>query len=639
MLSRLAPETHYRHVTYRADVDGLRAVAVLAVVIFHAFPELLPGGFVGVDIFFVISGYLICGIIFRSLESGGFSFTEFYARRVRRIFPALILMLAAVLGVGWFVLISPEYKTLGLNAAGGAAFVSNFLLWQQSGYFEPDARSNPLLHLWSLGVEEQFYLAWPLLLYLAWRLRVVLLLTVGALALSLAACLLLSTSDLIAAFYSPLTRLWELQAGALIAYNAPRFSLRGENTIALLGAALLVAAFLFINEHIFPGPLILLPVAGTALLIANPKAIPNRFLLGNPAMVGIGLISYPLYLWHWPLLSFTWIVNGGAPSVGVRTALIATAVILSCATYRFVEHPIRTGARRRQMIVPLAAGLAVAGLAGLIVLRQDGFGQRPIAAAYAKIGAAFSDWTFPGVALDGNDRIVPVIEHGTSGRYVVFLGDSHMEQYWPRLDVVYRTQKPELGAIFATFQGCPPFLDSHRIANKRYNCDERAVETLAYAHRPGVAKVVFGAAWSLYDRARVPGTNMDDMLEGFGRTIAGLVSSGTPVTIILMTPAADRDTDPRLMLGDRLALLLGAVGPLANQAGDRRKFTDPNLDLRLAQVAHRNGATVIDPADYLCARDTCPIMVDGNPVYLNAAHLRSMFIREHATFMDDLVLH
>jgi peptidoglycan/LPS O-acetylase OafA/YrhL len=638
MLLRLPSETRYRHVTYRADIDGLRAVAVLAVVAFHAFPDLLPGGFVGVDIFFVISGYLICGIIFRSLEAGGFSFAEFYARRIRRIFPALILMLAAVLVVGWFVLIGPEYKTLGLNAAGGAAFASNFLLWQQTGYFEPDARSNPLLHLWSLGVEEQFYLAWPLLLYVAWRLRIVLALTVGAILLSLAACLLLSTSDLIAAFYSPLTRLWELQAGALIAYSAPRFSLLGQNASALLGAALLVAAFLFVDEHNFPGPLILLPVAGAAALIASKGAILNRFLLANPAMVGVGLVSYPLYLWHWPLLSFAWIMNGGAPSVGVRVALIATSLMLAWATYRFVEHPIRTGAWRRQAIAPLVAGLAVAGLAGLIVVRQDGFGGRPIAMAYAKIGAAFNDCTFPGVALDASDHIVPVIEHGSSGRYVVFLGDSHMEQYWPRLDLIYRTQKPELGAIFATFQGCPPFFNSHRTPGGRYKCDERAVETLAYAHRPDVAKVVFGAAWSLYDRARVPGTNTDEMLEGFGHTIAELVLSGTPVTVILMTPAADRNTDPRLLLGNRFALLLGAAGPLANQSGDRRNFADPDLARRLTQVAHRNGATVIDPADYLCARDTCPIMVDGEPVYLNAAHIRARFIREHATFMDDLVL-
>lgn len=160
---------HLTHPKYRPDIDGLRAIAILSVIGFHAFPFLVQGGFIGVDIFFVISGFLISTIIFGSLERGNFSFVEFYIRRINRIFPALLLVLITCFAFGWFVLLSDEYKQLGKHIAGGAGFISNFIFWNESGYFDNVAEAKPLLHLWSLGVEEQFYIIWPLLLWLAWK--------------------------------------------------------------------------------------------------------------------------------------------------------------------------------------------------------------------------------------------------------------------------------------------------------------------------------------------------------------------------------------------------------------------------------------------------------------------------------------
>lgn len=211
--------THLSHPKYRPDIDGLRALAVLSVVAFHAFPSWIKGGFIGVDVFFVISGYLISTIIFESLERDAFSFSEFYARRIKRIFPALLLVLLSCLVFGWFVLLSPEYKQLSKHVASSAGFIQNLVLWSESGYFDNTAATKPLLHLWSLGVEEQFYIVWPLLLWVAWKrnfnfLIIIILVAVISYYLNIVGV----KKDSIATFYSPLTRFWELLSGGFLAH-------------------------------------------------------------------------------------------------------------------------------------------------------------------------------------------------------------------------------------------------------------------------------------------------------------------------------------------------------------------------------------------------------------------------------------
>jgi peptidoglycan/LPS O-acetylase OafA/YrhL len=207
------------HPKYRPDIDGLRAIAVLSVVIFHAFPNLLKGGFIGVDIFFVISGFLISTIILSGLKHDSFSFIEFYSRRIKRIYPALLLVLIASFIFGWFALLADEYKQLGKHIAGGAGFISNFILWKESSYFDNAAETKPLLHLWSLGIEEQFYIVWPLLLWIAWKQRLNIL-TLVLIVMIISFVLNVNTiqSDSTAAFYSPQTRFWELLIGSILAY-------------------------------------------------------------------------------------------------------------------------------------------------------------------------------------------------------------------------------------------------------------------------------------------------------------------------------------------------------------------------------------------------------------------------------------
>jgi peptidoglycan/LPS O-acetylase OafA/YrhL len=291
--------------SYRADIDGLRGVAVLAVLLFHGFPGLLRGGFIGVDIFFVISGYLSTDILLGNQDRGRFRLFDFYRHRVRRIFPTLVVVLAACFAFGWLVLFADEFARLGEHIAASAVFISNFVLWKEAGYFDVDSQTKPLLHLWSLAVEEQFYLLWPPLLWLAWRLRLPPLGLAGlCVALSFAVCVIFAGRDPTAGFFSPLARFWEILVGAMLisAERSGILSLRSATRFALsfAGAALVAAALLLMSgSQTYPGWQASIPVLGSLLLLAaGPFAFFNRWGLASRPLVAIGLISYPLYLWH-----------------------------------------------------------------------------------------------------------------------------------------------------------------------------------------------------------------------------------------------------------------------------------------------------------------------------------------------------
>lgn len=370
------------HPKYRAEIDGLRAIAVLSVVVFHAFPSLVKGGFIGVDIFFVISGFLISTIIINSLKNSTFSFIEFYARRIKRIFPALLIMLAACAIFGWFGLLSNEYKQLGKHIAGGAGFISNFVLLKESGYFDNDSITKPLLHLWSLGIEEQFYIIFPPLLWIVWRFRQNNFIIIGFLALiSFVLNIKGIKNDASLTFYSPQTRFWELLMGSLLA----QFTLVRPNTLhknfrnleTALGIILIIVGILTINQtKPFPGWLAWIPVIGAILIIhSGTDTWPNRNILSNKILVWFGLISFPLYLWHWPLLSFAHVIGRGDPRPAVKIAAICIAIILSWLTFKFVESPIRHKKYKYTTLI-LSILLLVMFGQGLNIYFHDGFTSR-----------------------------------------------------------------------------------------------------------------------------------------------------------------------------------------------------------------------------------------------------------------------
>ncbi len=398
-----APRSASEAANYRPDIDGLRAIAVLAVVGYHAFPAWFPGGFIGVDIFFVISGYLISGHIFALLDMRLFSLRNFYSRRIRRIFPALFTVLFVSLTFGWFVLLADEYLQLGKHVAAGAGFVSNLALWHESGYFDNTAATKPLLHLWSLGVEEQFYIFWPLMAWGIWRLRVNLLawiILVGA--LSFALNINFMTADPVLDFYSPFTRFWELLAGAALVQSERdrgfSYSPVVSNVQAGMGAGLLLWAFAFVRESMpFPGWVAIPVVLGSVVLIAaGPKAFFNRIVLSWRPAVAVGLISYSLYLWHWPLLSFARIIEGEMPSREIRVGIVIATFVLAAATFLYIEKPIRHGRYLKWKTVGSLAAMISVALAGLCVYWLQGMPNRPSIVAMAEANQQFASsiWRF-----------------------------------------------------------------------------------------------------------------------------------------------------------------------------------------------------------------------------------------------------
>lgn len=376
---------------YRKDIDGIRAVAVLSVLFFHAFPSFIPGGFIGVDVFFVISGFVISNLIMRQMAYNQFQWTTFYIKRINRILPALIIILLSALVGGYFLLFADEYENLSKHILGSSFFLNNFILWNEAGYFDRANDFKPLLHLWSLGIEEQFYLICPLFLFLLWTKRIKPRVAIGIIFISFLINIFGVTHYGSATFYLPLSRFWELGLGGAIAYVSFSPSGRPGRTITpyymlLLNAAgifslasLLLSIFYFKSSLTYPGWAVLLPTLCTGILLCTTTSWVNRRLLATPFLTLIGIISYPLYLWHWQLLSFAHIIFSGPLPYRLTSILLLISLGLAWITYQFVERPIRfslTGKRQLAAAKILSLCLIGTGVVAFMIYKQHGLESR-----------------------------------------------------------------------------------------------------------------------------------------------------------------------------------------------------------------------------------------------------------------------
>jgi peptidoglycan/LPS O-acetylase OafA/YrhL len=484
---------------YRPDIDGLRAIAVMLVLNYHAFPHALPGGFVGVDVFFVISGFLITDIIARELGEKRFSLLGFYARRIRRIFPALIVVLAAVLVLGWLWMLPAAYAQLGSDVFASAAFLANIALLLQSGYFEVESAKKPLLHLWSLGIEEQFYLIWPLILLLAarlwWRiLAVAAVLGLASFALNVA----LIGRDPVATFYLPFTRAFELLAGAALARGwifggktIPANNWRAATGLLLTG----LAAGLLDPYRAFPGWWAVLPVAGTVLLLSAPASWLNRAVLASRPLVGIGLISYPLYLWHWPLLVFANIIKFGELTLLERELIVLASMLLAWATYRLVEMPFRFGPASPRKLATLGAGMILVGVAGGAVVAGHGFEFRLPAEirAMASVPTQNAKWRIHRCLLDLGKEMSFADECVDRIRrpLVLVWGDSTAGALMPGLLKAQQTR--DFGIAQLTSSSCIPALNAD--IQDTPNCRAINDKVLALAREMNPDIVLLHGTW------------------------------------------------------------------------------------------------------------------------------------------------
>ncbi|WP_298873253.1 acyltransferase family protein [uncultured Bradyrhizobium sp.] len=509
---------------YRPDIDGLRAVSILLVVGYHAHPWMLPGGFIGVDIFFVISGFLITRIL---LAPGGMPLATFYARRIKRIFPGLIVVLLAAYAIGWAILLPQPFRLLGENIVASALFASNLFQLGQVGYFAPLAAENPLLHLWSLGVEEQFYIFWPLALIVLKRSSYRRQNILGAMLVSLGASMILAWENPDWGFYAPIPRAWELLIGGLLTEaNLVRKS--DSNILGAIGLGAIVAsALLFDRSMPFPGALALVPVLGAALDIVSPNAATNRMLLSSQPAVLLGLVSYPLYLWHWPLLAYLGILRHGVPNFLEIWAAVLAAFALSILTYRFIELPVR---HRRGVVPALSITLASIAAVGPVTVASGGFLWRfppelqAIAAVSTDDNPAFRDHCFleaPGSSFDAS-----CIEPGAKPLLVLW-GDSNAAALYPAMSDAARQASFRVARFAAP--GCTPILDAGRSATCR-DANGKAFALIAASH-PEV--VVLHAMWGF-----------DNDLAKLGSTIAALRSAGVPRVVVLGPPPVWKRTLP-----------------------------------------------------------------------------------------------
>jgi peptidoglycan/LPS O-acetylase OafA/YrhL len=610
---------------YRPDIDGLRGLAVLAVIANHVSPALARGGFTGVDVFFVISGFLISDIIASQLVAGSFSAPAFYARRIRRLLPSLSLVLMATIGVGWFVLSGPALEELSGDVVAAAIFVSNLRLWRTADYFAPDSATRPLLHLWSLGIEEQFYLLWPLTLSAIWRWPRRLGVVGGVAIVSFAWSVLWASSNSVGAFYSPATRMWELLLGCMLALagTAPGNPWRtgrlnalcgmsfGEmpdarvrNIASVVGLTLVLLGMWLVNEASrFPGYWALLPCVGTALLIASGEAAwVNRILFSNRAMVGIGLLSYPLYLLHWPLLVFMRLTLPDA-SYLVKLLLLGTIVPIAYLAYRFVELPVRQRARLG-VTRGLVAAQIVLVLGGLSIVLQRGVPRRfteprrslmvirapdSLMMSLERKGSCFLrlDQTAGAFTPD----CIAKAEDGAAPGSVLIWGDSFAASLIPG---IRESLAPGASLQQLTAAGCAPITSAvedprwpHCVAINRY-IDR-------YVRQALPRTVILSARW-----------NMHSDIDRVSSTIGELRRAGVPRIVVVGSLIQFEQPLPRLLLQ---SLHVNQTLP--------RRIRVPSLpalrviDSTLRHAAKLGGAEFVAPLDVQCSPEGCLATLDG----------------------------
>jgi peptidoglycan/LPS O-acetylase OafA/YrhL len=671
----------------RRDIQGLRALAILAVIANHALPSALPGGFCGVDVFFVLSGYLIGKHLLESIQVGQLSFAKFYARRARRLFPALIVVLAAVWGFGWIILSGPEFESLGRHVAAASVFANNFLLQSESGYFDTAAASKPLLHLWSLGVEEQFYLLVPVLLWLGSRNRTASIAWVARLAVL---SLLLTECATYPAFFLLDSRFWELGAGVALGYlslhggallrgsaalrrstyievsvgacavmfasvlpleaKLPRHGdflmlaycgliltlilaigfiyllgiyrraehwgqlaskwRRHETTIrlalAVSGAALLGVSFVALTPANWPGPQTMLPVLGTVLVIAAGDATGVNAALGSRPLVFVGDISYPLYLWHWPLLVYGKMLG---PDRGISGTLISlcAAFLLSWLTKQLVEDPARWGRLRGRPVTRpptwvTTSGLLAAGLIGVATVTSQGFPAR-----FPRSLQAVASWSlpypdtawrvgrcyiYPGPMRPFAAECTPAKRSGVLR--MLLWGDSHAAQLYPGL--VALRARHDFDLIQWTASGCPP--TRSRWLAEELGCEPRREWIMNEMRGAQPDTVLMAARWELY---RERGISDAEILAALTDDVRWLHGLGVR-RIVVFGPGpawnASLPTDlfryMSLHRTGRVPERLGSI-PTAEQ----------HLDRLMAAQAVAAGAQYVSVLDWFCNTAGC----------------------------------
>ncbi len=640
---------------YRPEIDGLRAIAVVPVVLFHAGFPVFSGGFIGVDVFFVISGYLITGILLADIDKQRFSIARFYERRARRILPALFCVLLSCLPLAWFAMLPDELARFGKSIVAVIGFASNITFWLEEGYFSAASELKPLLHTWSLAVEEQFYIVFPLLLFVLRKVsRRNLTLMIGCAALcSFVLCEIAAYRFQLANFYLAPTRAWELLGGSFCACIGRQSFRRGADGLALAGLALILAAiFLLDGTVVFPSHWALLPVAGTIMLILFARAENGvGRLLALPPLVGIGLVSYSLYLWHQPLFAFARLAVNGPVTREMMLGLALLALALSVLSWRFVEQPFRrargAGEARRSLRLAVVIALLLTatgagfwlskGLPGRFTPSRD---PMIIAMTAADPPAPEGEPVCP-EAGDGTSTPCVIMPLPGAVHRVALYGDSHAMALLPALRELARQRHAELH--YAATAGCPPLIGGYILNGNLQGgaCADMAAQELAHARAAKVDTVYLVGRWTLYAShdpmtpegryllAGVPHplfwTRADSartMASLLGDTVARYRAAGIRVIVVDQLPAQQFLVDRRLKWAALLKSAAGLDAAIRNSAvmvadyEALRSKTEPAL-----AAAQAHGAEILRLGETFRAGDRYVWAGPGVSWYKDASHV------------------
>ena len=641
---------------YRAEIDGLRALAVVPVILFHAGFELFSGGFVGVDVFFVISGYLITTILIEDIENKRFSIVNFYERRARRILPALFFVMLVCIPFAWMWMIPSQMKDFSQSLVAVSLFASNILFWRESGYFDAAAEEKPLLHTWSLAVEEQYYVLFPIFLILAWRFgknRVFWMIVVMA-----AISLMLSEwgwrNKATANFYLAPTRAWELFAGSIAAFIVQKQGVQKNNLLALIGLAAIVFSIFFYDENTpFPSVYALLPVFGVVLLVlyADKETYVAK-LLTTKGIVGIGLISYSAYLWHQPLFAFARIHSVNEPGWLLFLVLSSISLLLAFLSWRYIEAPFRKKERisRNQIFILSFAGLAFFAAIGYFGHKSDGFSGR-------ESMSVFSDLNYDNTNLgyarcnDELDSIEPKLNYcfrASDEIDNVLFGDSHADDKFH--GIVQNV--PSKGWMLIGNSSCPPLMNINVESADGTVCSERLDKIFKFLNgRSNIERVVLSFAHMypldtliaadhikrgfeatdrlLEDREGLANSPTEVFEIGLRRTISYLREKGVSVVLVIDIP--ELVVMPEDCLANKASCEFSRIDVL-----DRQKV---HRDLLAAISRDYEDVVVFDSLDVFCGKedDTCSILKNGRTLYRDSHHLSHFGSVEYGKYFSDFL--
>lgn len=632
---------------YRPDIDGLRALAVVPVILFHAGASWLPGGFIGVDIFFVISGYLISSIILRETAAGDFSFLRFYERRLRRIIPALVVVLVVTVAVFQVIALPDQAQQTAESGIAALLSVSNFYFWRTSGYFAPAAEFMPLLHTWTLAVEEQFYLIFPVLVLVILKLRLPLkwVFAIGTVA-AFALGWWLSVEKSSVAYYLLPARAWELAIGAVLAAGVVPV-IKGTALRELLtacGIALIVFSLFYINSGmIFPGWVALMPCLGAALVIhaGGQSWVAQRVLAARP-VVFVGLISYSLYLWHWPVLTAVRIRTASTHlDLPVAAGAIAITFLLAWASWRYIERPFRSRRdmpSRRMLSVLGAAATLTAGIA-ILSIATGGFPSRLSERSNELLAGAFDTEHFQ---LCPENSLKDACNLGLENEPIrlAVIGDSHTPMLNGPMGSIAKMMD---GSGVLWWHSACPLLDGAWRENDGYreaclSFKERVFTEIQSL--PRLEKVILIGSWAGQlglngDGVRYPfvdgesrdtseAVSLQAFARSLNRTLDKLDDLGVEVVILGSSPGAGFDVPHNLALAD----LNGVDLPTSVDVSNFRKV-QMQIDDLIGSVANdRDGVMYVPIWDVFCPSEACLLTIGNTPLYSDGGHLSGRGVRE-----------